>query len=445
MGRFSPDFLAAVRGVRNPAVVPVATVYWPTGTRYYASEPFLYFEQRIAEAGLDSVTTAVSERQSDLSSQPFRLSLEDKDGAITRLLEGRLDPSRARVTARLALATLAEASWFTFFDGVLEDWSTQSGVAVLSCRTDDLALEGVVPKAPLLPGSVPGLISASRGIYAPIIYGIHDDQSLEGKGAIRCIPIDATTSSTAGKVWLVGLGALKAVPRVYKNGTLKTLTTHYTVGTKLWGGATYTVVTMVEASVVGDEITCDVEGLTDAGDGSGALITGAASQVKHFLVNFGYGDWRTGAWLPDAGAPIDVASVATADAFTGKFGGEGSLYVGGSTEQQRVLDVFNGWLRSWPLIRARWSADGKLGLRVLDHGSGGYLSVPWVQPERDELEPMRYETVAGQLVSRVSLSYLPGQRAGKLWQTLDLQDLRLWGRVKVTEQLALEYSAARFQ
>lgn len=452
MGRMSAEFLAAVRGVRNPPVVPVVTVYWPTGTKHYASEPFQYFEQRVAEGGLDSVTTAVSERQSELSAMAFRLSLLDTDGAVTRIVEGSREVRRSRVVARLALATLAEAYWFTFFDGVVNEWQSQSGVVTLGCRTDEFALDGFCPKAPLLAGSVPGLINQSRGTYAPIIYGVHDDQSLEGKGAVKCIPIDCPVepaTAAAGKYWLVGVGVMKAVPRVYKNGgTALTLSTNYTLAYPKWGGTTYTAVVIggsgATTSSTADEVTCDVEGLTDAGDGTGGLITGAAAQLQHFLVNFGYGDWRTGAWLSEATAPLDTSSFATADTFMAKFGGEGSIYVGGSTEQKRVREVLSGWLRSWPMLRARWSADGKMGLRVIDHASGAYVSAPWVQAVRDELAPMQYEAVSGQLVSRVSLSYLPGQRAGKLWQTLDLQDLALWQSEKTTEQVALDYSAARF-
>lgn len=445
MGRFSTAFRSAVAGVSSPPVVPVAEVDWPTGTAYYAGEPFRHYEQRVAEGGLDTVSTTVSERPSDLASQTATLSLLDHDGAITRIVEGSRTVRRSVVRFRLAHPSVAEADWFTFFRGVVDGWLSQSGVVSLSCRTDETALRGFCPKVSLVAGSVPGLVEQSRGIYAPIIYGLHDDQSLGGKGAVKCIPVDATTSSTANKMWVVGLGVLGDVPRVYKNGTLKTVTTHYTVDTKVWGGASYTVITMVEASVVGDEITCDVEGLTDAGDGSGGVITSAPLQLKHFLTNFVWGDWRTGSWLSESLAPVDTSSFATADVFLSKFGSEGSLYVGGTTEQTRCSEVLNGWLGSQPMVRARWGAEGKLGLRVIDHASAAYISTPWVQPERDELEAMQYESETGQLVSRVSLSYLPGQRAGKLWQSLELQDLGLWQTEKVTEQLRLDYSAARFQ
>jgi hypothetical protein len=445
----SANFLAAISGVKNPPVVPVVTVDWPAGnggTAYYASEPFLYFTQRIPEGGIDNVVVAVSERPSDLSSQTFRLSLDDKDGAITAIVEGKANIRRSRVRAQLAHAQVASADWFTFFDGIVDDWQYESGVIILGCRTDEIALMGFVPKVPLLPGSVPALCASSRGIYAPVIYGIHDDQSLGADGAVTCIPVDTSDSDSAGKFWIVGLGALKDVSRCYKNGTLLTEGggSDWTHTTKVWGGTTYTVVQIVGNSKTGDTVACDVEGLTDVGAGTGGLIVGASAQLKHFLSNFVYGDWRTGSWLSDPSV-IDAASFASADSFLSKYGSEGSMYVGGTTEQTRAIDIVNGWLRSQPMIRARWSNAGELGLRVIDHASGDYVSTPWVQSERDELSPLQYEAVAGQLVSRVSLSYLPGQRAGKLWQSLDLQDLQLWQTEKTIEQFSLNYSAARFQ
>lgn len=445
MARLSSAFRTALEEGANP--VPVVTVYWHTrlgGTAYYASEPFQYFEQLIPDGGIADVPTLSSERPSDLGFQTFTVRLFDHDGAITRKLEGKTDSRRTRVVARWAIDGVAEADWFTFFDGRLDDWTRENGEVELACKTDDTALQGYVPKASLVTGSVPGLVNGARGLYAPIIYGIHDDQSLEGKGAVTCpnVILDATN----GYWYLVGIGVMDDVPRVYKNGTLQTVSTHYTIQNPKWGGTTYTAIKFVSATVASDVVTADVQGLTDAGDGTGSLITGATDQLIHFLVNFAWGDWRTGDWLATSSAPIDTVACAASKTYLGKYGDEGSIYEGGSTEQRRAIEVVNRWLKSFPPLRVRWSNAGLLGVVPISHASGDYVSSPWVQAEVDERDAsFSYRTVSSQIVSRVSLSYLPGERAGKLWQSLDLQDLALWEDEKVTENIALENSAARFQ
>jgi hypothetical protein len=441
----SPAFLSAVQE-RNPPIVPIVTIEWPTlngGTKHYTSESFQYFDPRIPDAGIGNVTTSVSERPSDLTFQTLQIALNDYDGTVSSILYGKVDPRRSHITLRWAHPNLSETDWFTIFTGIVHDWSWQSGIVELNCKTDDTALYGLCPKAMLLPGTIPGLISAARGLCPAIIYGIWDDQSLEGKGSIPCQNI--TLDATSGYQYMVGIGVLKSLPRVYLNGVVKTLTSDYTIINPNWGGTVYTVIRFVAATTETDEVAADVEGLTTVGTGGGGLITSGIQQLKHFLVNFGWGDWRSGAWFADTAAPIDTDAFASADTFISKFGSEGSIYEGGSLEQIRVIDVINRWLKSQPMLRPRWSNNGTLGLRHIDHATRDYVSAPWIQQERDELRPMKYDTIAGQIISNVSINYLPGRRAGKLWQSLNLQDLKLWTNEKVTEQLQFENSAARFQ
>lgn len=447
MARMPEAFKAAISGVANPPIVPVVEVGWPSGTGYYSSESFQRYDPRVAEAGIGNVQTTVSERPSDLSFQTTEVNLIDTDAAITLLLNGPRDPRRSTVLIRWAHPGLSSSDWFTVFSGILDEWEFSPGVVSLRCKTDDVALSGFVPKVPMLSGSIPGLIEQSRGIYAPIIYGIHDDQSLEGKGAIKCIPVDAPAgTATANHYWVVGVGILGAVARVRQNaGAALSSPSNYEVKYPVWGGSTYTAIYLKDNNKREDEITCDVEGLTSTGGATGgAVILSAAEQLRHFLANFVWGDWRTGSWRSDPQV-LEADSFASAGEFLSKYGGEGSLFVGGTTQQARAVDIVNKWLKSQPMVRARWSNTGRLGLRVINHASGDYLSDPWIQQERDELSPMRYGATASQLVSRVSLSYLPGARAGKMWQSMDLQDLELWSAEKSTEQLRLECSAARFQ
>lgn len=446
-GRMTDAFRAKVLGVKDPPLVPVVQVTWPTGTGKYSSEPFQGYDQRIAEAGIGNVATVVSEEPSDVTNQSVEIVLLDLDGAMMRLLYGRRNPRRSRVVVSWAHPELAEADWFPIFTGVLDSWNVGQGRATLNCKTDTFSLNGYCPKTSLMVGTIPGLNVLSRGVYPPIVYGIHDDQSLEGVGALSCVPVDAPTGTgTANHYWIVSLGVLKAVARVRHNGgSVLSSPSNYEVKYPVWGGSVYTAIYLKDANAYDDTVTCDVEGLTDVGDGSGAVILHPCSQIEHFLSNFGWGDWKSGTWYSSSLWPIDLTSFTAAATFLSRFGSEGSLYIGGSTEQVRALDVFNLWLTSNPMLRGRWSNVGTLGVVPISHESGEYLSEPWIQQERDELRPMTYEALSENIVARVSVQYLPGHRAGKLWQALDVQDLQAWEQERSTAQLPLECSAARFQ
>jgi hypothetical protein len=441
----SDNFLAELDAEKNPSVVPVADLYFLSGaggTHSVSSEPFQHYRQEVAEGGFGNVKSAVAARPSDLGPQSLSLTLLDRDFYYTKLLKGRYKARRSRVLCRMAHPDLAEEDWYTFFDGVLDSWESANGTVTLSCRTDDSALRGYIPKVQVLKGAFPGAPDTSLGIYIPIILGIHDAQGLTSQGMIPtvCISQDATL----GYKYAVTLGTAASVPRVYKNGSLQTVTTHYTVAQESFGGATITIISMVSSTTASDEITCDVEGLTDDGTTSGAVILDPVDQLKWICNNLIWNDWRGGSYYTDA--PVDATAFAVAQSYTSAFGYEGARRYGGTTDQTRGLDAVNGWLRSHPMLRLRWTFDGSLAPVVLDHRFAGYSDDNWIDGDRDEIAAsFRYALQASGLVSKVSFQYLYGEADSKFWQSLEIQDLARWEEEKAGVSFDLSHSASRFQ
>lgn len=78
------------------------------------------------------------------------------------------------------------------------------------------------------------------------------------------------------------------------------------------GGRRYTLLYVRgpdgEAAVDGSRpITLNVQGIEDVGDGTGDLIETLPEQERHFLQNFGFASWLTGAWLASPTFPADPA------------------------------------------------------------------------------------------------------------------------------------------
>ena len=406
------NFLAA-----TDSAVAVADIELPSGaggTHYVSSETFRNYRQDVLNGGFGFVGSGVLERPSDLSSQTFTLTLADRDSYWSSLLSGRYSARRSRVLCRMAHADLEEDDWYTFFDGVLDSWEVGSGAVTLNCKTDETALRSYIEPVPILAGAFPGAPTTSLGVYLPVVLGFHDSTGLlSSAGMVTAVPI--SIDATLGYKYAVSLGTCADVTDVWKNGTLLTVTTHYTVAQETFGGTTLTVISLVSSSTESDIITCNVEGLTDDGEASGSVILSPLDQLKWICNNLIWNDWRGGAYHTDA--PLDLAAFSAVESYTSAFNYEGAIRYGGTTDQTRGIDAVNDWLQSHPMLRLRWGFDGTLAPGVLDHRFGGYSDTNWVDGDRDELRgSFLYRLQAEGLVSKVSMQYLYGEAAGKFWQ-----------------------------
>jgi len=188
----------------------------------------------------------------------------------------------------------------------------------------------------------------------------------------------------------------------------------------------------------------DVEGITDTGATSGAVIAAPTEQLKWLLNNVIYSDWNGGAYSTTA-APVDSTSFSATGSYCSTFKYEGSQKIGGTADQVTGISLVNGWLKSHPMIRARWGNDGKLGLRVIDHRWTPYTYEYLIDGVTNDVDRgFAFTTSASDIVSKVSVEYLYGEAAGKFWQKLEVQDLARWNVEKVTQSFPLSWSASRF-
>jgi hypothetical protein len=433
---------------RGSDLFPVVTVHWPAwmGTKSYGTAD--YIAAGIAVSArvqtLSAVKSAIASRPTDLQAQVLDVTLVDRNQELTRIIKGQTNPRRSRVTLRIGSRRLGVGDWYMRFDGILVDWEWNGTTVTLHCKTDDRVLLGRVPKPQLTKGAFPGAPNESLGLYLPVILGIHDSQALSGTGMVQaiCISLDAGY----GYRYAPTFGRARAVPRVYKNGNLQALGTDYTISYPVLGGLQLTSIDFTSATVANDVITCDIEGLTTDGTTAGQVILNPADQMRWVLVNLVWGDWRTGAYLPDSSAPIASSAWAAAATYMGAFGDEGAMRLGGDTDRdsKRAQDVFNEWLRSEPLVRGGWTSEGKLAVVPFSHlPPSNYMTAAVIDAYVDTLERQPYTESDSGLVSKVSINHLFG--GGKFNATVEIQDYFAWAQEQVTETIDMPYSSARFQ
>ena len=432
-------------------IYPLADLGYPDSPfyNYFSSSPCLNYNPIVIEGGWGDVRQGIAIRPpGSLERLSTTLKLDDTDRSVTRILKGRYDPRRTRLLMRWGSPRLATADWFTFFDGILSDWTYEGTSVTLNAGTDDRALHGFIPKQPILAGAFRGAPAASLGTYLPIVYGIHDSSSLSGTGMIPtvCISYDATL----GYRYSPTIGKGKSVPRVWVGSSAQTIVAdppangQVSITYPIYGGLQVTSINFGTAPAATDVIRCDIEGLTVDGTSTGAVILNPCDQLKHLLVNFVFGDWRSGAWLADSTAPVDASAFAVAGTFAAQFGYEGSRIYGGSSTQVIAGQVIQDFLQSHPMLRLYWTRAGKLGCVALDHRSPGYIAAPWIKEEQDaSLGSSLVQVVdASQLVQRVNMSYLFGEADSKYWASLSVQDLRV--AEKTAESMQWPWSSSRF-
>ncbi len=453
MGLFSANFAAKMgaAGSLAPDIFAVLDVDFPTGAggriRFVEDIPAAAYAaapqwSRLSAGAAGPVHSGTSARPGGVQLQTLRARVADTDKLVSKILCGRYECRRSPVAMRWGHPALVEADWCTHFTGILQDWSFANGSVELEAKTDDRVLSGAIPRRQILRGWAPTAPADVLGTYCPIVLGIHNANGLDARGQVPAFPISIDPAT--GYVYLVSLGAIRSVLRVYKNSVLQTAGVNYNVAQQWRGGLYMTVVVFTGATVATDVVTCDVEGLTVDNTTSGALILLPADQAKWVLNNLVFADWNGGAYSTTT-APIDAPLFARTASYQATFLAEGSHYLGGSLEQTSGMAFLTEWLGSNIMIRARWSPLGKFGVFPFDHRWAPYTTAFWAHDSKDEFDAsFGTKHSAGQIVSRVSVEYLPGKVAGKMWQRLEVQDLTRWTLERVTDSFTLAASSARF-
>lgn len=175
------------------------------------------------------------------------------------------------------------------------------------------------------------------GLGVPIIYGDMTDRSASGSAQCQALYVGSyeLSDSQMYHKFVIACHAVKAITGIYtENGTTgitdltdavngaglggKWVVPGYANWTALMGANLYEDINgqrfttiygkvghppadvaagFVEATDRDTQIiSVAVQGIEDVGDGTGTLITDLLDQYKHFMLNFGFGDYQSGEW-----------------------------------------------------------------------------------------------------------------------------------------------------
>lgn len=415
-GRFSPAMKAEV-AKRQSDLCWLLDLSFAGGTKRYSegSVASLSLGQYVGKLlDIGGLSEGGQDRDYGLSQGEMTVTLDDTDFEIAKYLESSngLTVVGTAAVLRLASNNVIASDWFTLFTGIVDDYAFPAPLTVqLVLRTDDRKLNGTSGR--LVTGAdFPAAVQGARGQMIPRIYGVWDSGG--EPGAVPCPLVDI-----ANNWYLVCEGWAKAVDRVYVNGVQ--VTSGCTITHPLVNGRRYTMVVFT-ASQADAAITADVQGYEATGDGSGALISIPSDQLKHYLVNFQYNDWKDGAWFADSTAPINTTFFSSAATFLSAHGHKGSARLGGG-EPIKGIDVVNGWCATF---RARpwWTNLGKLGVRFEDPGIATiYVDDLWIK-WGEQVDHLGYSLKADtrRLVSGVTVQYVFSAALGQYTQGLTVSD-----------------------
>lgn len=368
------------------AQLPDATRYW--GHASVGSTG--HFEGKVVSWGtLDEQIS--DERSGALFNASFSLTIADTDKDFSNLTESSDAFSIKDTTGILYLAApgVAFADWSERFRGRLTSWELGDGRVTLQYRERSLPLLKEVPDNGWTIGAwnFPYAASDVRTQIAPLIYGRFDSSPYTNQGFVPALLVD----TTGDKRHLVCAGYADDVPRVWKNETLQTVTTHYTIQRREIAGRLYTLIEWESAASVADDdvITCDVDGYEATGDGSGALITEPAAQLKHFLINFVFGQYKKGNWATSHNQ-VDATSFTAASTFFSARNYSSARRISEAVEAQQLVAE---WARCHE-ARVWWGFPGagdagKIHVGVEDPTVTDLYSATWQPAYLIDAEPLR--------------------------------------------------------
>lgn len=418
MDLLSATMLAELQS-RSMAAYPLLEVSLPGGTKRVSHVPVASVSQGFYEPIVlrwDTLRRGVAERTCGLEDTDFSVDIDDTTREFSNLVAGASGYSirGSAATLKIASPNVPQADWFTLFSGVLNAYE-QLRPLVWTWRftPNDLALKRPFPKTAISQADWPNAHKDARGLYPNLVYG---KLSTNGEGgAVTCPLVDIT-----GVRYMVCAGRAKAVDAVFVDGEI--VTTGYSVTYASVNGRIYTLIVFTAAREDGAVVTADVRGYESVGDGSGTLIENPAEQLQHLLVNWVWGDYKTGAWLSASTAPIDTTLFATAASFLSARGHKGSRVLGGQPSAQTGLNALEEWCRSHQ-CQPFWRNSGQLAIRFEDPAATPYPTSTLDDDRFFRMAQLVYD--ARDLVDRVTVQYLYDHVAGQYTQVLEVRDLAL--------------------
>lgn len=368
----------------------------------------------------------------------------DPDNTLGALFAGK-DGDEARFSPtdlRYASPNITDKTkWYTAFKGVLSSWEeVEPRIWDLFFRTDDDGLDSEIPRLKYTEFDFPDADPKIFSLFIQALYGIHDTEGLSEDGSVLCVDVDKVRFRR-----FVSLGIMKNVIRVYSkagsddppvlrssgyaSGTAATA--GYRVITPIINGRQYT---LLEFNVTGAgeaekfaelEITCDVEGIEDVGDGTGALVRNADAFV-HFVSNFVFGNYQSGTWLATS-SRIDTDSFDEVQTFLNNLGQDTSRRIGGNSRARKAKDELADWAFQLR-IKVFWEEDGELAARPFSPFTlDVYKDDPWIREGLHDIEEPSYDVDDRGIKQQIFINYIHRSASDDFLANIEVRDFELAG------------------
>lgn len=420
------DALQAELQKNQSFVLPVLELHFDAGTIRYgevpmASDSLGEIKGRVTQWG--NISRSVSDRDNALILNSTSVVLEDVDAEFSSMLDGEdADSIRGtRAVIKLVSPNVDAADWFTLFDGYVENYSMGSAFMwTLQLHPNDQPLLGVFPKTPILASDFPNVGDKTLyGEFVPVIWGIHDSRGSSDAGMDPCPYVDRINFR-----YLVCHGWAKDVPRVYVDGIL-TSASNYSITHPTINGRTYTLIDFT-SDQADAEITADVDGYEETGDGSGALLTGVDA-IAHLLTNFVYGDYQGGTWA-SLSTNISSSSFAIAQLFLEDMSWHKVSRRYGGNSQTQALAAINEFCSSLQLS-AFFTNGGELAILPDDHRvTDLWFDDRWIRYDTDEVGEegtLKIDYDRDSITDRISIQYIYDSNGGQYVQATEVRDLAI--------------------
>ena len=458
-GPFRDETLKGISRPGQPEVFAVLELTSETAGNLFLSEsgisgPDATYVPKILR--WDSVTLSVNERSNDAASIEIDVTIADEfDQGEGRRVFDAIDAGYrnrfrgAAAAIKLLSPNISSDNAVTLFRGVVDSFiKTDLAEWTIRLRTDDKALN--YSEAPRVPFAryFKDLHPDFEATYAAVIYGEHSGLGLPGRGgAVRLSYVDTVLFS-----YCVGLGKY-TVTAVYipdpgdtdqdsGDDFRKIADTEYVVTYPIIGGKQFTLVTFTDnqgGTEGATEIRADVQGLgSTGGDGFLGDWTNPAWQLLHYLANFCFGDWRSGAYIDPGSLPLDQTSFADAAEYFTAFGYESSKVLRDPTGCDSTV---NEWAESVN-CKVFWDQFGRLAIAPIDLRPPRdlYDAEFWLRASEEAIS-ISLPTDATQTVQRISYSKQFLEAEGKYLGIGSVSDISVPEKVRQTRALA--WSAAK--
>lgn len=348
------------------------------------------------------IRRSVLDRDGRLESTDVTLTIDDTDKTFAALVEGSLSKSvRGSACAiKLAHVDVASSNWSALKTGILKKWPQPEPFQyALVIGDDDVVLRRDVPRVRITRADWPNAAEGVIGQAAPLVIGKHSSIAQDDAGSVPLMRVDA-----AGFRYAVSLGRSKAVDRVYVDGA--EVATGWTASVVTVGGRTWQIVTFATDPGQDAVITADVQGVEATGDGSGALVEEPAAELKTWLINHVYAEYRTGNWATSH-ARVDATSFTSVSSFFTAFSAKGGVLF---DRLRDGIEWLNDWALSWYAL-LYWTTTGKVAVGVLDHRTTDLASGPLWDWATDEQDPAQSGQEDEGVVTVVTGSYGGGRQS----------------------------------